>query len=91
MSPVEEISEDFGMRYSIGAPPLETYAIPDTGNSLMWLQCLDCIDCYKQTIPIFDPSKSSSYEPVGCETDECYDAAYSSCDMSQHIWTVDTR
>ncbi|AES68109.1 eukaryotic aspartyl protease family protein, putative [Medicago truncatula] len=36
------------------------YGSIDTGSDLVWLQCKPCNICYKQTSPIFNPSKSSS-------------------------------
>lgn len=62
-------------RFQLGTPPVETYAIPDTGSSLTWLQCHKFINGYNQSVPIFElyPTESSSYKPIlhgakGCIT-----------------------
>ncbi|KAJ4712472.1 Aspartic proteinase CDR1 [Melia azedarach] len=88
LSPVDLFNaSNYAMRYSIGTPPMETFAIPDTGSSLTWLQCLNCTSCYNQSIPVFDPSKSSSYKPVLRGTKDCNNSAYpdDDCQGSQPI------
>ncbi|KFK29560.1 hypothetical protein AALP_AA7G149800 [Arabis alpina] len=44
----------------------------DTGSDLTWLQCSPCTHCYRQSIPIFDPSRSYTYrnEFDSCRSDE---------------------
>ncbi|KAJ4712471.1 Aspartic proteinase CDR1 [Melia azedarach] len=79
VSPVELFNMNYVMKYSIGTPPVETFAVPDTGSTIIWTQCLNCTRCYNQTIPIFDPSKSSTYEPVTCAADECKNAPSTMC------------
>ncbi|KAJ8650636.1 hypothetical protein MRB53_003659 [Persea americana] len=59
------------MSISLGTPPLEIVAIADTGSDLIWTQCLPCKTCYKQVAPIFDPSKSSTYTDVSCNSNTC--------------------
>jgi hypothetical protein len=53
---------EFLMTYSVGTPPFKLYGLIDTGSDLVWLQCKPCDQCYNQTSPIFNPSKSSSYK-----------------------------
>lgn len=55
------ISNEFVMNFSIGTPPQQTYAIPDTGSSLTWLQCDPCESCYNQKIPLYQRKNSESY------------------------------
>ncbi|KAG2244989.1 hypothetical protein Bca52824_093175 [Brassica carinata] len=70
---------------SIGSPPVMQLLHMDTGSNLLWLQCHPCIDCYTQSLPIFDPSKSYSYLKESCKTDEfsvpelTFDAKTNSC------------
>ncbi|EEF35652.1 Aspartic proteinase nepenthesin-1 precursor, putative [Ricinus communis] len=61
------------MKFSIGSPAVDTYAIPDSGSSLVWLQCGTpyCRNCYRQKIPLFNPSKSVTYMKRLCNTAEC--------------------
>ncbi|CAN1342841.1 Protein ASPARTIC PROTEASE IN GUARD CELL 1 [Linum perenne] len=51
----------------------------DTGSDVNWLQCDPCADCYTQTDPIFNPSASSTYSPVSCDSPLCSSLELSSC------------
>jgi len=57
--------------YSIGSPPFQIYGVIDTGNDNIWLQCTPCNPCFKQTSPMFDPSKSSTYKTIPCSSPKC--------------------
>ncbi|KAK9937085.1 hypothetical protein M0R45_013902 [Rubus argutus] len=57
---------EYFMELSIGTPPFPIKAIADTGSDLIWTQCKPCIRCYPQTDPLFDPSKSSTYQTIPC-------------------------
>ncbi|KAM3684896.1 hypothetical protein ACB094_11G079100 [Castanea mollissima] len=57
---------EYLMQYAVGTPPVQVFGIADTGSDLTWLQCRPCTKCYKQTSPIFDPAKSSTYKIVPC-------------------------
>lgn len=59
----------FLMNFSIGEPPVPQLAVMDTGSSLTWVKCLPCTPCSQQSLPIFDPSKSSTYASLTCN--EC--------------------
>ncbi|KAE9464213.1 hypothetical protein C3L33_03858, partial [Rhododendron williamsianum] len=61
------ISKEFVMNFSIGTPPQNTYAVPDTGSSLIWMQCNPCNRCYDQKIPRYNSRMSRSYEEVLCK------------------------
>ncbi|KAE9594006.1 putative nepenthesin [Lupinus albus] len=50
------------MKFSIGTPKFDVMAEADTGSDLIWMQCQPCKKCYKQTEPVFDPSKSKTYK-----------------------------
>ncbi|XP_019152433.1 PREDICTED: aspartic proteinase CDR1-like [Ipomoea nil] len=65
------------MKYSIGTPPIETYGIADTGSDVTWTQCEPCIDCFPQSLPVFDPKHSKSYKTVSCDSDACALVGYS--------------
>ncbi|KAK7243868.1 hypothetical protein RIF29_38681 [Crotalaria pallida] len=62
---------DYLMQIFIGTPPVKTFAEADTGSDLSWIQCLPCEQCYKQRAPIFNPKKSTSYQPLSCESNTC--------------------
>ncbi|XP_031120542.1 aspartic proteinase CDR1-like [Ipomoea triloba] len=69
-----DITSDGGayvMKYSIGTPPFETYGIVDTGSDVTWTQCEPCIECFWQSLPVFDPKHSKSYKTASCDSDAC--------------------
>ncbi|XP_028797524.1 aspartic proteinase CDR1-like [Neltuma alba] len=49
------------MKISVGTPPVERWAIADTGSDLIWIQCS----------PFFDPKRSSTYMSLPCGSDPC--------------------
>ncbi|KAL6292650.1 hypothetical protein ACE6H2_000792 [Prunus campanulata] len=56
----------------LGTPKKQLSLTFDTGSDLTWTQCRPCIrPCYKQVDPIFDPSVSSSYANVSCNSRVC--------------------
>lgn len=73
--PISAISftdKNIVMSFSVGSdPPLNTYAIPDTGSSLMWIQCEPCSVCHKQSVPLYNPDKSSTFSDIPCYHPDC--------------------
>ena len=53
----------------------------DTGSDLIWFQCKPCKSYYNQTSPIFDPSKSSSYNIIPCSSPTCTQNPESHCSL----------
>ncbi|CAI8601454.1 unnamed protein product [Vicia faba] len=45
--------------------------IIDTGSDLTWVQCDPCLSCYNQQGPVFNPSDSSSYKSLLCNSSTC--------------------
>ncbi|XP_028753062.1 aspartic proteinase CDR1-like [Neltuma alba] len=73
---------EYLMRIYIGSPPVQTWAIPDTGSDLIWIQCLPCHACFPQNTPIFNPLASSTYKIVSCHSKPCrsfFDKGGSGC------------
>ncbi|KAG5025671.1 hypothetical protein AAZX31_08G164100 [Glycine max] len=68
--PDEPITE-YLMRFYIGTPPVERFAIADTGSDLIWVQCAPCEKCVPQNAPLFDPRKSSTFKTVPCDSQPC--------------------
>ncbi|KAK9696894.1 hypothetical protein RND81_08G004000 [Saponaria officinalis] len=62
---------EYVMKLSLGTPPVTEFGIADTGSDLIWLQCQPCLQCYTQTLPIFDPRKSSTYKTQSCDSEAC--------------------
>ncbi|KAF7147545.1 hypothetical protein RHSIM_Rhsim03G0266900 [Rhododendron simsii] len=73
------ISNEFVMNFSIGTPPRNTYAVADTGSSLIRMQCNPCNRCYDQKIPRYDSRMSRSYEEVLCVHFDCSSRDFLSC------------
>jgi len=81
-------SGEYFTRVGIGKPAREVYMVLDTGSDVNWLQCTPCADCYHQTEPIFEPSSSSSYEPLSCDTPQCNALEVSECRNATCLYEV---
>ncbi|XP_059453342.1 aspartic proteinase CDR1-like [Corylus avellana] len=57
----------------MGTPPIDIYGIVDTGSDLTWTQCAPCDGCNQKSNPPFDPSKSSTYSDISCESNTTCD------------------
>lgn len=65
-------SGNYIVSVGIGTPKRDLSLIFDTGSDLTWIQCQPCVrSCYSQKEPIFDPSRSSSYLNVSCNSNYC--------------------
>lgn len=83
-SNVSTANGEYVMKFSIGTPPLlDIYGIVDTGSDLMWVQCLPCVQCYKQVKPIYNPASSSSYKELSCQSEQCHLLDTVSCSSQQ--------
>lgn len=58
------------VNFSLGDPPVPQLTIMDTGSNLLWVQCHPCENC-SRTTPVFDPTKSSTYSRLPCNTSYC--------------------
>ncbi|CAG7889368.1 unnamed protein product [Brassica rapa] len=83
-------SSEYFMKLQIGTPPIQIEAILDTGSSRIWTNCLPCGNCFKQSGPVFDPSKSSTYKDKICDGSPCsYETIYE--DQSYTKGTIATE
>lgn len=57
----DDRGQAFLVNLSIGRPPVSQLVGIDTGSDLLWVQCRPCDNCFGQSSPIYDPSKSSTY------------------------------
>ncbi|KAI3693462.1 hypothetical protein L6452_33297 [Arctium lappa] len=64
-------SGEYFTRIGIGTPPRYAYMVLDTGSDVVWIQCSPCRRCYTQSDPIFDPTKSKTFNGVACGTPLC--------------------
>ncbi|KAK9117389.1 hypothetical protein Sjap_016336 [Stephania japonica] len=58
----------------LGTPKHDYSLAFDTGSDLTWVQCEPCSSpgsCHSQQQPLLDPSKSSSYSNIPCNSPEC--------------------
>lgn len=76
---------DYLMKIAIGTPPVEFTAVADTGSDLVWVQCSPCQKCISPESPLFDPSKSSTYQAIPCESQSCnYPDLKSECTQDEN-------
>ncbi|THG20641.1 hypothetical protein TEA_000997 [Camellia sinensis var. sinensis] len=61
----------FLVNISIGQPPVPQLVAMETRSNLFWVQCHPCINCFEQLSTIFDPSKSSTYYNISCNSTSC--------------------
>lgn len=73
----------FLVNISIGSPPIMQLLHMDTGSDLMWIQCHPCTNCYSQSLPIFDPARSDTYQKESCKAKE-FCKAEESCKASDY-------
>ncbi|KAF5956550.1 hypothetical protein HYC85_003775 [Camellia sinensis] len=66
------ISLQFLANLYLGDPPSPQLVSIDTVDNLLWIQCLPCINCFNQSAPIFNPSKSSQFTNLSCNSQLCF-------------------
>ncbi|CAJ1951859.1 unnamed protein product [Sphenostylis stenocarpa] len=81
-------SGEYFARIGVGQPAKPFYMVLDTGSDVNWLQCKPCSDCYQQADPIFDPTTSSSYYPLTCDSQQCQDLDMSACRNNRCLYQV---
>ncbi|KAL8054198.1 hypothetical protein ABFX02_05G122900 [Erythranthe guttata] len=65
-------SGNYIVTLGLGTPQKTLSLIFDTGSDLTWTQCQPCVkSCYQQQDPIFNPSDSTSYSNVSCNSPQC--------------------
>ncbi|KAH7525219.1 hypothetical protein FEM48_Zijuj06G0201900 [Ziziphus jujuba var. spinosa] len=75
---------EYLLEYWLGTPKVKILGIADTGSDLIWTQCTPCSECYNQTAPLFDPSKSTSFNQLPCGSDSCVAVQGTSCGDNSH-------
>ncbi|XP_061990852.1 aspartic proteinase nepenthesin-1-like [Rosa rugosa] len=61
----------YTVQVGVGTPATGVFLLLDTGGGLIWTQCLPCLNCYPQRTPMFDSSKSSTYQKLPCSHRFC--------------------
>ncbi|KAG4174046.1 hypothetical protein ERO13_A11G097100v2 [Gossypium hirsutum] len=72
-------SGEYFTRLGVGTPPRYLYMVLDTGSDVVWVQCSPCKNCYSQSDPIFDPTKSRSFSGIPCGSPLCRSLDSSGC------------
>ncbi|XP_058114498.1 aspartyl protease family protein At5g10770-like [Magnolia sinica] len=63
---------NYVIKLGLGTPPKYFSVIMDTGSSFNWVQCDPCVVyCHPQVGPRFNPSTSSTYKKLSCNTPDC--------------------
>ncbi|XP_042502337.1 protein ASPARTIC PROTEASE IN GUARD CELL 1 [Macadamia integrifolia] len=88
VSGMSQGSGEYFSRVGIGRPPKSQYMVIDTGSDVSWVQCAPCSDCYDQADPIYEPSSSSSYSPLTCDTQQCSSLDVSACRNGSCLYQV---
>uniref|UniRef100_A0ACD5WS81 Uncharacterized protein n=1 Tax=Avena sativa TaxID=4498 RepID=A0ACD5WS81_AVESA len=77
---------EYLMAVNVGTPLTRMLAVADTGSDLVWLKCSNGSSSTADHPPssdaaaAFDPSSSSTYGLVGCQSGACHSLPGSSCD-----------
>ncbi|KAJ7978274.1 Aspartic proteinase-like protein 2 [Quillaja saponaria] len=63
-------------KIGIGYPSSNYYVQVDTGSDILWVNCVECINCPKKSdlgieLKLYDPKSSKTSELVGCDQDFC--------------------
>ena len=82
-------SGEYFIRVSVGTPPKSMYLVLDTGSDILWLQCAPCTNCYHQADAVFDPSRSSTYSTLGCNSRQCLNLDVNACQANKCLYQVD--
>ncbi|KAK1260382.1 Aspartic proteinase CDR1 [Acorus gramineus] len=88
-SDIYPITGDYMMQLNLGTPPMTMMAIIDTGSELTWFQCEPCDTCFPQNLPIFDPSRSSTYKTISCDSENCNKFHARACEQNICIYTIE--
>ncbi|KZV54236.1 hypothetical protein F511_33168 [Dorcoceras hygrometricum] len=87
-SGISQGSGEYFARVGLGSPVKEVYMVIDTGSDVSWLQCQPCTDCYQQTGPIYNPSSSSTYRKLTCDSQQCSALQVSACRTGTCLYQV---
>ncbi|KAI0529108.1 hypothetical protein KFK09_001655 [Dendrobium nobile] len=64
-------SSNYIVDIGLGTPTKSFSVMFDTGSDRTWTQCVPCINCYTQKNPFYDPSKSSTFTNISCNSNYC--------------------
>ncbi|KAI0502030.1 hypothetical protein KFK09_016975 [Dendrobium nobile] len=64
-------SNDYIINIGLGTPTKYFSVSFDTGSDLTWTQCVPCVNCYTQKDPLYDPTQSSTFTDILCNSYYC--------------------
>ncbi|XP_020679077.1 aspartyl protease family protein At5g10770-like [Dendrobium catenatum] len=64
-------SSSYIVNIGLGTPTKSFSLMLDTGADLTWTQCVPCVNCYPQTNPLYDPTLSSTFNDILCNSNNC--------------------
>ncbi|OAY69655.1 Aspartic proteinase CDR1 [Ananas comosus] len=70
-SELKRSTAEYLMAINVGTPPKRILTIADTGSDLIWSNCEPCTSCFPSDAPHFDPSASSTFRALSCDSDPC--------------------
>lgn len=76
-------------RIGIGTPTRGQCMVLNTGSDVIWVQCKPCRRCYSQMDPIFNPTSSTSFSTVPCNSTICSQLEVSGCQTASCLYRVD--
>lgn len=76
--PVKSGSGEYIIEVDFGTPKQSMYTLIDTGSDVAWIPCKQCQGC-QSTTPTFDPTVSSSYKPLACDSQACQQTSGTNC------------
>ncbi|GLJ36522.1 hypothetical protein SUGI_0733740 [Cryptomeria japonica] len=79
---------EYLIRIGVGTPARMEYLLLDTGSDVTWVQCKPCSKCYNQVDPVFDPSLSTSFTIIPCDSQLCTELDASACDKKGCLYRV---
>ncbi|XP_078154404.1 aspartyl protease family protein At5g10770-like [Carex rostrata] len=75
------------VQVGFGTPSKTLTLVFDTGSEVTWIQCEPCQYCYMQLDPIFDPSQSTTFANVSCNSIPCNAVSFG-CSNSSCLYGV---
>ncbi|XP_006662012.1 aspartic proteinase nepenthesin-1-like [Oryza brachyantha] len=77
--PIHMWGDGYVANITIGTPPQPASAIIDINGYSVWTQCKQCSSCFKQELPLFDRSASSTFKPEPCSSARCKSVPTAKC------------
>ena len=69
--PVHEANAFYSAELSLGTPQIFQYLLIDSSSSLIWTQCLPCINCFNQILSLYNSTDSATYQKIPCTNPRC--------------------